>query len=120
MHRVPATCSPGWLSFRPAPNNSSVTAVVPTCRGSREQAMVHGHWARQDADLSYMNQPQISTMLLVAGFTSLNTHYLSWGHLEPPQYCMDRLFVTPDGVTIDEQIQKLTEVSKLWVNPAYC
>jgi hypothetical protein len=82
--------------------------------------MVHGHWARQDADLSYMNQPQISTMLLVAGFTSLNTHYLSWAHMAPPQYCMDRLFVTPDGVTIDEQIQKLTEVSTLWVNAAYC
>lgn len=73
--------------------------------------MVHGHWARQDADLSYMNQPAIATMLLVAGFSSLNTHYLSWAHMEPPKYCMDRLFVTPEGVTIDEQVQKLTEVS---------
>jgi hypothetical protein len=72
--------------------------------------MVHGQWARQDADLSHMNQPAIRTMLLVAGFSDLTKHYLSWTQLDPPQECMDRLFVTPDNVTIDQQVDKLTEV----------
>jgi hypothetical protein len=72
--------------------------------------LVHGHWARQDADLSYMNQPAILTMLMVGGFSSLTKHYLSWSYLEPPEFCLDRLFVTPGGMTIDQQVDKLTQV----------
>lgn len=72
--------------------------------------MVHGHWARQDADLSYMNSPAIGTMLLVAGFSSLNKHFLSWTQLPVPKECLDKLFLTPDNMTIDQQVAKLTEV----------
>lgn len=81
--------------------------------------MVHGHWARQDADLSYLNQPAILTMLMVAGFTSLSKHYLSWSTLPPPQLCVDRMFVTPDGLTIDQQVEKLTEVGVLHAHRVY-
>lgn len=95
---------------------SCTLCFAPTCRGTREQAMVHGHWARQDADLSYMNQPAITTMLLVAGFSSLTTHFLSWAQLAPPASCLDKMFVTPDGVTIDQQVDKLTQV---WVPNSY-
>lgn len=89
---------------------SHTLCYCPTCRGTREQAMVHGHWARQDADMSYMNQPAITTMLLVAGFSSLSTHNLAWAMLPPPASCLAKLFVTPDGVTIAQQVEKLTQV----------
>jgi hypothetical protein len=82
--------------------------------------MVHGHWARQDADLSYMNQPAILTMLLVAGFTGLSKHFLSWAALEPPKYCLDRMFVTAEGVTIEEQVLQLTEVRLSCGHAANC
>jgi hypothetical protein len=81
------------------------------CSGSHEQALVHGHWKRDDAELSYLNSPAILTMLMVAGFPAMDKHYISWTTLEPPQYCLDRMFVTADGVTISEQVQRCIEVS---------
>ena len=75
--------------------------------------MTHGHWARQDIDLSYLNAPDINTMLLVAGFSDLSKHYLAWSTLPPPQCCLDKLFVTQDGTTIQQQIAALTEVCVL-------
>lgn len=72
--------------------------------------MTHGHWARQDIDLSYLNSPNINTILLVAGFASLHRHYMSWTTLPPPRYCLNRLFITPEGKPIQQQIDTLTEV----------
>lgn len=75
--------------------------------------MVHGGWARQDVDLSYLNAPNINTLVLVAGFDGIGKYFRSWGMLMPPEACLRRLFTTPNGVTIQQQIERLTEVCRM-------
>jgi hypothetical protein len=77
-----------------------------------DQVLEHGQWLRSDYHLSYGNTPAITTMLLVAGFPSLDKHFMSWSTLEPPKFCVDMMFVTPDGQNIDDQIERLTQVSR--------
>lgn len=85
---------------------------VLCCRGTYKQALIHGHWVRDDPIMSYMNSPHITTMLLVAGFSGVKKHNLTWARLQPPAQSINNLFLTADGVTIDQQIARIKEVSK--------
>jgi hypothetical protein len=73
--------------------------------------MMLAHWLRQDVDLSYINIPNISTLLLVAGFAGVRAHQLCWAIEEPPQECMDMLLTRPDGTTLRQQLRQRELVS---------
>lgn len=79
-------------------------------RGSRELAKTHCHWNRQDVDLSYLNGPDINAMVLQGGYNDIHGHYQAWSHLLPPEECLQKLFVTKDGMSIQQQIDVLVEV----------
>jgi hypothetical protein len=72
--------------------------------------MTLAHWLRQDVDLSYINVPYITTLLLVAGFADLRKHYLCWA-LEPvPDEVLDMVCQRPDGKTLRAQLRDRFEV----------
>jgi hypothetical protein len=75
-------------------------------------AMAHAHWLRQDVDLSYLNIPNIQTLLLVAGFIGIRQHYLCWALEKPPEECLNRMFVRPDGTTLRAQLIERREVCR--------
>ena len=81
------------------------------CRGTRDQALAHALWLRDDIDLSYLNGPDLMAMLLMADYRSMTEHHHIWGLLPPPTSCMDKLFVTAAGVTVQQQLEKLLQVS---------
>jgi hypothetical protein len=73
--------------------------------------MTHAKWLRQEIDLSYLNQPDINALVLMADFRGIDRHFQTWGTLLPPPSCVERLFVTQEGKTITQQIRDLEQVS---------
>lgn len=72
--------------------------------------MVHAHWKREEVDLSYLNLPDINAMLLMGDFRGLERHNPVWTLLPPPERCLELLFVTAEGVTIQQQIVNCLQV----------
>lgn len=82
-------------------------------RGTRDQAMAHGLWAREEIDLSYLNVPDINALLLMADYRGLDAHTAWWTQLQPPEECLRLCFVTEGGRSIVDQVKDLTEVCLL-------
>lgn len=67
-------------------------------------------WNLKQVDLSYLNGPDINAMGLQGGHRNIDSYIVNWSHILPPVECLEKLFVTKDGLSIQEVIQQLTEV----------
>lgn len=80
-------------------------------RGSRDLAKKHCHWLVEEMDLSYLNGPDIAAMLYEAGFQGGVSEYVNfWTILQPPQECIDLLFVNKQGQPMWKVVEALIEV----------
>jgi hypothetical protein len=73
----------------------------------------HGGWNVDDSDLSYLNRPDLNACLLMAGFRQMplmENHFHTWAQLTPPESCLQLLFVTDEGVSIQQQIESALQV----------
>lgn len=63
-------------------------------------------------ELSYLLGPDINALVLEAGYRNIDSCVQHWSHLMPPAECLAKVFVTKDGLSIQEVVEQLTEVGR--------
>lgn len=77
-------------------------------------------WHLRQADFSYLNGPDSNAMVLQGGHRNIDSYHVNWSHLPPPVECLEKMFVTKEGLSIQEVILQLTEVGEGYTWLHFC